>query len=56
MIVAKIGDYCYLPLNTERLNKLTENYIVSNSKIKNIINKPLPFTISQGLIKTFETF
>lgn len=56
MIFAKIGDYCYLPLNTERLNKLTENYIVSNSKIKNIINKPLPFTISQGLIKTFETF
>ena len=56
IIMAKIGDYCYLPLNTERLNKLTENYIVSNSKIKNIIKKPLPFTISQGLIKTFETF
>ena len=56
MILAKIGDYCCLPLNTERLNKLTENYIVSNSKIKNTINKPLPFTISQGLIKTFETF
>lgn len=56
MILAKIGDHCYLPLNTERLNKLTENYIVSNSKIKNTINKPLPFTISQGLMKTFETF
>lgn len=56
MIVAKIGDYCYLPLNTERLNKLTKNYIVCNSKIKSTINKPLPFTISQGLINTFETF
>jgi len=32
--VARIGDYIKLPLNTERLNKLTENYVVSNTKIK----------------------
>lgn len=32
--IAKIGDALHLPLNTERLGKLTENYIVSNREIK----------------------
>jgi nucleoside-diphosphate-sugar epimerase len=32
--LAKIGDLIELPLNTERLNKLTESYIVSNVNIK----------------------
>jgi len=54
--IAKIGDYLYLPLNTERLNKLTENYLVSNAKIKKYINKPLPYSITQGLIKTLQSF
>jgi len=31
---AKIGDYLHLPLNSERLKKLTESYVVSNQKIK----------------------
>ena len=54
--IANIGDYLYLPLNTERLNKLTENYLVSNAKIKKYINKPLPYSITQGLIKTLQSF
>jgi nucleoside-diphosphate-sugar epimerase len=54
--IAKIGDHLYLPLNTERLNKLTENYLVSNAKIKKYINKPLPYSITQGLIKTLQSF
>lgn len=31
---AKVGSMLHLPLNTERLRKLTENYVVSNEKIK----------------------
>jgi nucleoside-diphosphate-sugar epimerase len=54
--LAKIGDIYKLPLNTERLNKLTETYIVSNIKIKNAINKPLPVSSRNGLINTLHSF
>jgi len=54
--VSKLGDVLKLPLNTERLNKLTETYIVTNQKIKNAINKPLPITATAGLLKTFNSF
>ena len=32
--LARVGDVLHLPLNTERMEKLTENYIVSNQEIK----------------------
>lgn len=54
--IAFLGDKISLPLNSERLHKLTENFIVSNSKILSAINKKLPFTSEQGLIKTFKSF
>lgn len=55
--IAKIGDVLKLPLNTERLRKLTENYVVSNHKIKSALNIPkLPFTAEEGLIKTLKSF
>ncbi len=54
--LSKLGDLFRLPLNTERLNKLTETYIVSNNKIKTAINKPLPITTKDGLLKTFNSF
>lgn len=54
--IAKIGDYLHLPLNSERLQKLTENYIASNYKITNAIGKPLPITAKEGLLKTFKSF
>ena len=54
--ISKLGDLLHLPLNTERLSKLTESYIVSNKKIKNIINKPLPVSAKEGLLKTFLSF
>jgi nucleoside-diphosphate-sugar epimerase len=54
--MSKLGDIFNLPLNTERLSKLTETYVVSNQKIKTAINKPLPVTTRYGLIKTFESF
>ena len=54
--IARIGDIINLPLNSERLNKLTESYVVSNAKIKAAIAKDLPFTTEAGLLKTFHSF
>ena len=55
--VVKIGDVLPLPLNSERLKKLTESYVVSNEKIKTAlgINK-LPLSAEEGLIKTIQSF
>lgn len=53
---AKLGDYLHLPLNSERLQKLTENYVVSNQKIVTAIGKPLPIQSKEGLLKTFQSF
>ncbi len=54
--LSKLGDVHILPLNTDRLKKLTESYIVSNQKLKNAIIKPLPFTSKDGLLNTFNSF
>ena len=55
-ILSKLGDLFKLSFNTERLNKLTQNYVVSNKKIKLVINKPLPVTATVGLMKTINSF
>jgi nucleoside-diphosphate-sugar epimerase len=55
-ILSKIGDLLRLPLNTERLSKLTKSYIVSNQKLKNAINKQLPVTAKEGLLITYNSF
>jgi nucleoside-diphosphate-sugar epimerase len=55
-LLSKIGDFLKLPLNSERLNKLTETYIVSNNKIITAINKPLPLSSKEGLMKTLNSF
>ena len=54
--VAKLGDVLHLPLNSERLQKLTENYMVSNEKIIKAIGKSLPISVEDGLIKTCKSF
>jgi len=54
--LAKLGDVLHLPLNLERLQKLTDSYVVSNQKIKNAIGKPLPVSSRDGLLKTFKSF
>jgi nucleoside-diphosphate-sugar epimerase len=56
ILLTKVGDIFKLPLNTERLNKLTETYIVSNKKIKLAINKSLPVTAKDGLMNTLNSF
>jgi len=55
-MIAKIGDQLHLPLNSERLQKLTESYIVSNAKIKHALGKELPISAKDGLLKTFKSF
>jgi len=54
--IAKIGNILPLPINSERLEKMTENFIVSNNKIKKSINKNLPFTSIEGWNKTLASF
>lgn len=54
--LAKIGDVLPLPLNSERLQKLTESYVVSNQKIVQAIGKPLPKSSANGLRLTFKSF
>jgi nucleoside-diphosphate-sugar epimerase len=56
VVLSKFGSLFHLPMNSERLQKLTESYLVSNTKIKEVINKPLPLTCEQGLLKTFKSF
>ena len=55
-LLAKIGDILHLPLNSERLQKLTESYVVSNDKIVKALGKPLPFSAEEGFKKTFQSF
>ncbi|MBW9279554.1 NAD-dependent epimerase/dehydratase family protein [Bacteroides fragilis] len=54
---ARLGTLLHLPLNTERLRKLTENYVVSNAKIKVALGiDKMPVTAKEGLIKTIRSF
>lgn len=54
--IAKIGDSLHLPLNTERLDKLTENYIVDNSVIKHALEvERMPVGIREGLQQTIQS-
>ena len=55
-LLAKIGDIIPIPINSERLQKLTENYEVSNAKIKKAIQKELPLTTKKGIEKTIASF
>jgi hypothetical protein len=55
-VVARIGDFLPLPINTEKLQKLTENYEVSNAKIKSQLALVFPLSSRDGLIKTFKSF
>ena len=55
--IAKIGGILHLPLNPERLQKLTENYVSSNVKIKHALGvDKLPVRAKDGLTKTIKSF
>jgi nucleoside-diphosphate-sugar epimerase len=55
--IAKFGDVIRFPLNSETIQKLTENYRVSNQKIKTVLKiEQLPNTAQSGLEKTINSF
>ena len=54
---ARIGDVLHLPLNTFRLDKLTESYVVSNNKIKKALGiDRMPIKAYDGLAHTIKSF
>ncbi|MDV4101914.1 NAD-dependent epimerase/dehydratase family protein [Elizabethkingia anophelis] len=55
--VVRIGDALPLPLNSERLKKLTESYVVSNQKIISALRiERLPISSKEGLEITIKSF
>jgi nucleoside-diphosphate-sugar epimerase len=56
-LLASIGTIVHFPLNNERLQKLTENYVVSNAKLKKALNiEKMPVKATAGLINTIKSF
>jgi len=55
--IAKLGGWLHLPLNPDRLQKLTENYVSSNAKIKAALGvEKMPVDAREGLKVTLESF
>ena len=56
-MVAKIGDVLHLPLNTERIVKLTEDSFVNNSHLKSQLGwKRMPIRAEEGMRRTLRSF
>ena len=54
---ARVGGVLHLPLNKDRLQKLTENYVVSNDKIKRALGiDKMPISAKEGMRKTLDSF
>ncbi len=55
--LVRVCDLLHLPLNSERLKKLTENYVVSNAKLKQALGiVRMPVSAKDGLRKTIQAF
>lgn len=55
--VARVGGWLHLPLNPLRMQKLTENYVSSNEKIKKALGiDRFPVDAREGLTKTIKSF
>ena len=55
--VATLGGWLHLPLNPLRMQKLTENYVSSNAKIKQALGiERFPIDAREGLIETIRCF
>ncbi len=56
-LLARCGDVLKLPLNSERLGKLTESYVVSNKKIKEVLEiQKMPVSAIDGMKYTLNSF
>lgn len=54
---ANMGNIFHLPLNSERLKKLTESYVVSNRKIKQALEiERMPVSAEEGIRRTLRSF
>ena len=55
--IAKVGGWLHLPLNPDRIQKLTENYVSSNNKIKRALGiDKMPVDARVGLQRTLDSF
>lgn len=55
--LARVGGWLHLPLNPERLRKLTESYVSSNAKIKKALGvDKMPVDARSGLDVTLRSF
>ena len=55
--LATVGGALRLPLTKERLQKLTENYVVSNEKVKKALDiDKMPVSAEEGFNKTLKSF
>lgn len=53
---ARVGDTLHLPLNTDRLGKLTENHIVDNCEIEQALGiERLPVSAKEGLKQSIKS-
>lgn len=49
VLFTRIGDFLNLPFNTDRLNKLTDNFTVNTDKLMRELNNKLPVSLIEGL-------
>jgi len=55
--LAGVGGLLHLPFNSNILQKLTEDYVVSNSKVLRALSiERMPISACDGLVKTIENF
>lgn len=54
-MISRIGDVIPLKLNSDKLSKLTESYIVNNNKVKKTIKSSLPVNARDGLYESFKS-
>ena len=56
-LAAKVGDVLRLPLNTERLGKLTEDSFVDNAALKKLLGwSQMPVRAEDGMRETLKSF
>ena len=56
-LVARVGDFLPLPLDSERLAKLTEDAVVDNAKLKAALGwERMPIRAEEGFQATLRSF
>ena len=56
IFIAKVCGGLGLPFSTQKMNKLTGNYEVSNNKILKELQVALPLSSKEGLVHTLASF